>query len=69
MATKKELKILALLAVVIAVASVGQFGVAGLEFLKGETWMPFIFVRTLLTLFFWGSVVLVFYAIYKYFKI
>jgi len=65
----KEIKVIALLALVIGIASVGQFALAGWQFFGESIWVPHIVARIIVAALFWTSLVLVIIAINVYRKL
>jgi hypothetical protein len=69
MISKKELKVVTLLAMVIAITSVAQLGFQSLSYYDGQTLVPPIIARIILTVMFWTSFIFIFVAINMYRKI
>ena len=68
MATDKNLlKVIALTAMVIALASVIQSSLAFLNYYQWSA-LPSMVIRTLLQLMLWASLFVMFYAVWLYFK-
>ena len=65
----KETKVIALLALIIGLASVGQFGLAAWQFLGADLWVPQIVARVIVSVLFWASLIFVIIAINTYRKL
>jgi hypothetical protein len=59
---------LTLLAMIIAIAHIGQLGIKGVDFI-GETLLPIIIVRIIFTAFFWLALLFVIIALIMYKKL
>jgi len=59
---------LTLLAMIIAIAHIGQLGIKGVEFI-GETLLPTIILRIIFTAFFWLALIFVIIALIMYKKL
>jgi hypothetical protein len=65
---KVRWRALTLLAMIIAIAHIGQLGIKGVQFI-GETLLPTIIVRIIFTAFFWIALIFVVIALIMYKKL
>ncbi len=65
----KETKVIALLALIIGLATVGQLGLSAWQFLGADLWVPQVVARVIVSVLFWSALIFVFVAVNMYRKL